>query len=83
MSGYPLMSVLRLRRREEEAALGRLADATRVRTDAEAQEARQISEVCAARQRLEWRRSLGPNNRCCRGRRRAHRDQRRGAWRTV
>ena len=53
MSGYPLRSVLELRRREEEAALERLADASRVRTEAETEEARRIEAVSAARQRYQ------------------------------
>ena len=46
-----MMPVLRLRRREEEEALGQLAEAGRVRADAEAEEALRVAAVGAARQR--------------------------------
>lgn len=59
MSGYPLKSVADLRRREEEAAAARLADATRERAAAETEEARRVAEVSAARARWDSARGEG------------------------
>ncbi|MEP6652098.1 MAG: hypothetical protein ABJA82_02000 [Myxococcales bacterium] len=52
MTGYPLQSVLDLRRREEEAAMARLVNAARAREQAEQAEARLAAEVQAAGERL-------------------------------
>jgi flagellar biosynthesis chaperone FliJ len=52
MTQYPLHSVLELRRREEEGAAARLADAMQGRIAAEAEEQRMAAEVVAARARL-------------------------------
>ncbi len=64
MSVYPLQSVLDLRRREEDAAAARLADATHARLEAERLDARWLADLDAARQRLGRARSeaagLGP-----------------------
>ena len=51
MMGYPLQSVLDLRRRQQEAAALRLANATRVRTDAEAEFARRRAVLLEAKKR--------------------------------
>jgi hypothetical protein len=62
MSGYPLRSVLELRRREEEAALARLADAMRERTKIENDGALKEIHVMEARARLRAARGGGPIN---------------------
>lgn len=53
MSGYPLKSVLELRRREEEAARAQLADATHKVAEAEAEAALRERRQREARARLE------------------------------
>jgi hypothetical protein len=57
MSVYPLQSVLELRRREEDAAAARLADATHARLEAEQLDARWVADLAAAKQHLERARS--------------------------